>query len=344
MTFVAGSSGLVDLRSDTVTRPTIEMRQAMYDAEVGDDGNCEDPTVNALEEAYAQRVGKPAALYVPSGTMANQVAIRVHTRPGDLVIAGRHQHVVIYEHGAAAANCGVQFHAVDDDEGMLAPDDVAWAVDAATHHQPHPTLVCVENTHMPSGGVPWTLPALRAVAQVGGGIALHMDGARLFNAEVATGIAASEFAAIATTVMTCLSKGLGAPVGSMLAGSVDFIDAARIERHRLGGGMRQAGVIAAAGLVALRTMVDRLAHDHRRARRLAEAVAERWPDCGCVPERVTTNIVVLRHDDPPALLAHMKERGVLTDTLAPGIVRFVTHVDVDDAGIDRAIKALVDAP
>jgi threonine aldolase len=316
----------------------------MADAEVGDDGYGEDPTVIALEEAYAQRVGKPAALYVPSGTMANQVALRVLTRRGDLVIAGRRQHVVIYEHGAAAANCGVQFHLVDDDDGTLSPRDVAWVLEAVTHHQPRPTLVCIEHTHMPAGGAPWSLAALRAVVEAAGGLPLHMDGARLFNAEVATGVAAATFAASATTVMTCLSKGLSAPVGSVLAGPSDVIDEARIERHRLGGGMRQAGVIAAAGLVALRTMVERLADDHARARRLAEAVAERWPDGGCDPDKVVTNIVVVRHGDCPAVMAHMAQHGVLVDTIAPDVLRLVTHADVDDAGIDRAVKALVEAP
>ncbi len=335
---------MIDLRSDTITRPTPEMRRAMADAEVGDDGYGEDPTVIALEEAYAERVGKPAALYVPSGTMANQVALRVFTQRGDLVIAGRRQHVVIYEHGAAAANAGVQFHLVDDEDGMLAPPDVAWVLEAVTHHQPRPTLVCIENTHMPAGGVPWSLARLRAVVEASGGLPLHMDGARLFNAEVATGVSAETFAALATTVMTCLSKGLSAPVGSILAGPTDVIEAARLERHRLGGGMRQAGVIAAAGLVALRTMVERLADDHGRARRLAEAVAERWPDAGCDPDTVVTNIVVFRHDDCPAVMAYMKERGVLVDTIAPGVLRFVTHADVDDAGIDRTVKALVEAP
>ena len=220
------SSGFVDLRSDTVTKPTAKMRRAMADAEVGDDQYGEDPTVNALEEAYAARVGKPAALFVPSGVMANQIALRVLCRPGALVIAGRRQHVVIYEHGAAARNAG-------------------------------------------------TLPALEAVAWAAHGLPIHMDGARLFNAEVATGTSASAFTAPVTTVMSCLSKGLCAPVGSILAGPSDVMAEARLERHRLGGAMRQAGVIAAAGLLALRTMVDRLADDHARAQRLAHAVAER---------------------------------------------------------------------
>jgi threonine aldolase len=337
------ASGLIDLRSDTVTRPTPEMRRAMHDAEVGDDGYGEDPTVAALEEAYAERVGKAAALFVPSGTMANQIALRVLCPTGGWVVAGRRQHVVIYEAAGAAINAGVQFHEVDDGDGTISPADVAWARQAAEHHHPPPVLVCIEQTHMPAGGVPWTLDALAALTRAVGGLPVHMDGARLFNAEVATGTAARDFASHATTVMTCLSKGLGAPVGSVLAGSADVIEEARLARQRLGGTMRQAGVIAAAGLVALRTMVERLAEDHRRARLLAEAVAARWPDAGCDPGRVPTNIVVFRHPDPDALLGHLRAQGVLAGTIAPGTVRLVTHHDVDDDGLELAAKALVTA-
>jgi len=315
----------------------------MADAEVGDDGYGEDPTVTALEEAYAERVGKPAALFVPSGVMANQVALRVLSPPGGLVITGRRQHLVIYEHAAAARNAGVQFHAVDDDDGTFDPADVAWARAAADHHHPVPTLICLEQTHMPSGGQSWTVPALVALAEAAAGLPIHMDGARLFNAEVATGTTAATFAGPVTTVMSCLSKGLCAPVGSVLAGPADVMAEARIERHRLGGAMRQAGVIAAAGHVALRTMVDRLADDHARARRLAAAVAERWPGAGCDPGRVPTNMVIFRHPDPAALLDQLRAEGVLAGTIAPGVVRFVTHHDVDDAGLDRAIKAVTSA-
>jgi threonine aldolase len=320
------------------------MRRAMAEAEVGDDGYGEDPTVSALEEAYALRVGKPAAVYVPSGVMANQLALRVLCPPGALVIAGRRQHLVIYEHGAAARNAGVQIHPVDDDDGTLAPADLDFARRAADHHQPAVGLVCLEQTHMPAGGVPWTMDALDALAAAATGIPIHMDGARLFNAEVATSIPAERLAAPVTTVMSCLSKGLCAPVGSVLAGPTDVIAAARVERHRLGGAMRQAGVIAAAGLLALRTMVDRLADDHRRARRLAQAVEERWPDAGCDPERVQTNIVVFDHPDTDALLDHLRAAGILAGTIAPGVIRFVTHRDVDDAGLDRAVAALTTAP
>ena len=337
-------SGLVDLRSDTVTRPTPEMRRAMAEAEVGDDVYGEDPTVNALEEAFAERVGKEASVFVPSGTMGNQVALRVLTEPATVVVAGRRQHVVIYEHGGAGRNAGVQFHVVDDDRGALAPADVSWALEASAEHQPRVSMVAVENTHMASGGSPWSLEALETVTEAASGIPVHMDGARLFNAEVATGIPAAAYAGAVTTVMSCLSKGLCAPVGSMLAGTSEVVAAARLERARLGGGMRQAGVIAAAGLVALRTMIDRLADDHARARRLAETVAERWPEGGCDPSRVSTNIVAFEHDRPALLLDHLRAEGVLAGSIAPGVVRLMTHHDVDDEAIERAQKALATSP
>jgi threonine aldolase len=336
-------SGLVDLRSDTVTQPTPEMRRAMAEAEVGDDQYGEDPTVNALEEAYAERVGKPAALFVPSGVMANQIALRVLCRPGGLVIAGRRQHVVIDEHGAAARNAGIQFYEVDDEDGTIDPETVGWARQAVNHHYPVPELICVEHTHMPAGGTPWSVGALESLAVAAGDLPIHMDGARLFNAEVATGIPAAAFTEPVTTVMSCLSKGLCAPVGSVLAGPDDVMVEARVERHRLGGAMRQAGVIAAAGLVGLRTMVERLADDHARARRLAEAVAERWPEGGCDPGRSPTNMVIFSHPHSDILLEQLRGEGVLAGTIAPGIVRFVTHKDIDDAGLERAIKAVAAA-
>ena len=330
---------MVDLRSDTVTRPTPEMRRAMAEAEVGDDVYGEDPTVNALEEAFAARVGKEAALFVPSGTMGNQIALRLLTTPGRAVLAGRRQHVVIYENGAGGRNAGVQFTTLDDSNGTLSVDDIRWAVDAADHHHVRPGLVCVENTHMPADGAPWPLEQLQAVAAVG--LPVHLDGARLFNAEVATGVPAATYAAAATTVMCCMSKGLCSPVGSLLAGPADVMEAARGERQRLGGGMRQAGVIAAAALVALETMVERLAEDHRRARRLAQVIGERWP---CDVERVRTNVVTWRHPDPQKLVDWLAGEGVLTGTIAPGVMRVVTHHDVDDAGLERAVAALAAAP
>ncbi len=334
---------MVDLRSDTVTQPTPEMRRAMAAAEVGDDGYGEDPTVRALEEAYAERVGKAAAVLVPSGVMANQIALRVLAPPGTLVVSGRHQHVVAYEAGAGPRNAGIGFHLVDDADGTVDPAEVLAVRAAADHHQPTPSLVVVENTHMVACGAPWDPDALGAVAAAAGPLPVHMDGARLFNAEVATGVPAARHAEAATTVMSCLSKGLCAPVGSLLAGPADVLEEARVERKRLGGAMRQAGVLAAAGLVAL-GLVARLAEDHARARRLAEAVAERWPGCGLEPAAVRTNIVVFEHPDPPSLLAHLAAEGVRAGTLAPGVVRLVTHRDVDDAGLDRARAALAAAP
>ena len=338
------TAGLVDLRSDTVTRPTPEMRRAMAEAEVGDDVYGEDPTVNALEDAFAERVGMEVALFVPSGTMGNQVALRLLAPPGTSVVAGARQHVVVYENGAGGHNAGVQFHTVPDAEGTIDPVDVAWVLEATGHHYPAPGLVCVENTHMPADGAPWPLEALEAVRGAAGELPLHMDGARLFNAEVATGTPAPAFCALATTVMCCLSKGLRAPVGSLLAGPAEVMEGARGERQRLGGGMRQAGVVAAAGLVALRTMVDRLADDHARARRLAEAVAERWPGGGCRPERVRTNVVTWHHRRVDEVLQHLRSEGVLAGTIAPGVLRLVTHGDVDDQGVERACRALAGAP
>jgi threonine aldolase len=336
--------GVVDLRSDTVTRPTPEMRRAMATAEVGDDGYGEDPTVRRLEAFFAERVGKAAALFVPSGTMANQIALRVLAPPGSAVVAGRRQHLVAYELGAGARNASVQFKTVDDTTGMLDPAAVGEARADADYHQPEVSLVCTEDTHMASGGVPWDMAALAEVVAAAGGVPVHVDGARLFNAEVATGVAAASRAAPATTVMACLSKGLGAPVGSVLAGPVDVIDAARFERKRLGGAMRQSGIVAAAGLVGLRTMVDRLAEDHVRARTLALAVAERYPDAGCDPGSVVTNIVVFRPPAPEELVAHLASHGVRAGMIAPGVVRLMTHHDVDDGAIARACRALSTAP
>ncbi|MCU0269752.1 MAG: aminotransferase class I/II-fold pyridoxal phosphate-dependent enzyme [Acidimicrobiales bacterium] len=336
------SAGIVDLRSDTVTRPTVAMRRAMAEAEVGDDGYGEDPTVNRLEERFAARVGKEAAVFVPSGTMANQIALRLLVPPGGLAVVGARQHVVCYELGAAAVNGWAQFHPVPDDDGSVSPSAVDAAIDAVRHHHPTPAAVFVENTHMPAGGVPWRLDALEAVAARG--LPVHLDGARLFNAEVATGVSAAAYAAPTATVMCCLSKGLGAPVGSLLAASADLVAAARVERKRLGGAMRQAGVVAAAGLVALTSMIDRLADDHHRARVLAEAVAQRWPDAGLVPDRVTTNVVVFDHPDPAVLLDHLAGHGVLAGTIAARTVRLMTHLDVDDDGVARAVAALRTAP
>jgi threonine aldolase len=227
---------------------------------------------------------------------------------------------------------------------MLRPDDLRWAREATAHHQPAVALVCIENTHMAAGGRPWSHRRLGELAEAAGPVPIHMDGARLFNAEAATGVAAADWAAAATTVMCCLSKALCAPVGSLLAGDEDVIDEARLARKRLGGGMRQAGVLAAPGLVALTEMVARLPEDHVRARRLADAVAQRWPSCGLDPDAVRTNIVTFEHPDPDKLLAHLESAGVLAHAIAPGVVRFITHHDVDDGGVGRAVEAIGSAP
>lgn len=337
----------IDLRSDTVTQPTQAMREAMASAEVGDDLYGEDPTVNQLERVFAERVGKEAAVYVPSGTMANQIAIRIYAPAGSVVIAPRRSHVVVHEAGAAALNAGIQFLLGDEeDDGQLAAGLVEWGIEAAEHHQPEPSLLCLENTYMPASGAPWDLAEMQEVvgAARAGGLKVHLDGARLFNAEAATGTSAAEYSAEADTVMCCLSKGLCAPVGSVLAGTGEDMLRARLERQRLGGGMRQAGVIAAAGVVALEQMVDRLPDDHSRARRLADAVADRWPDAGCDPGKVRTNIVTWRHGDTRSVLSHLESEGIRGGAIAPGILRLVTHNDVDDECIDRAAKAISSAP
>jgi threonine aldolase len=324
-----------------MTRPTAAMRRAMAEAEVGDDGWGEDPTVRRLEEIFAARVGKAAALFVPSGTMGNQVALRTLAGPGRMVVAGRRQHVVMSELGAAGVNGAFQLYTVDDRDGRLDLDTVREAVVGDVGHTPPVAAIAVENTHMCSGGRATGPEVIEAVA--GFGVPVHLDGARLFNAEVALGVPAPQLAAPATTVMCCLSKGLGAPVGSLLAGPADLMAEARDHRTRLGGGMRQSGVLAAAGLIGLEDHVDRLADDHRRARRLAEAVAERWPGT-LDPATVDTNIVMVTHDEPDALLAHLEGEGVLGGRMGTNLVRLVTHLDVDDDGIDQARKALTTAP
>ena len=341
-----GGGVLVDLRSDTVTKPTPEMRRAMAEADVGDDEYAEDPTVNLLQDTYADLTGKEAALFVPSGTMANQVALRTLTKPGDAVVAGRRQHVVVYEEGAGPINAGVTFLTVPDDRGVLDVADVERAIESGRHYQPVVTLIAVEDTHMASGGLVWAAAELAGVAELAGrhGVGIHMDGARLWNASIASGRPMKERARPATTVMSCLSKGLGAPVGSVLAGPADLIEEARLHRKRLGGTMRQAGVIAAAGLLAMQTRFERLAEDHQRAHRLAMGVAERWPDAGLDPDSVSTNIVVFAPPDADAVLMHLNAEGIRAGTIAPGIVRLVTHADVDDAGIERARLALASAP
>ncbi len=324
------ADGVVDLRSDTLTRPTEGMRRAMADAEVGDDTYGEDPTVRALEERYAGLVGKDAAVLVPSGTMANQLALRVLGRPGSTAVVGLTSHISSFE-GAASGQAQVQLVTLDDRSGAIPVAEVAWLLEAALHHWVRPSVVCIENTHMFAGGVPWEVADIAAVAAVG--LPVHMDGARLLNAAVATGTPAAVFAGYADTVWIDLSKGLGAPVGAVLAGTGEFIERARLLKHLFGGAMRQAGVIAAAGVYALEHHVDRLANDHARARRLATA-------CGIDPDTVETNIVVVPCVDAPAVVAAAREGGVLVGGVGPRTLRLVTHLDVDEKATATAAAVL----
>lgn len=314
----------------------------MAEAEVGDDGYGEDPTVARLEARFAELLGQETALFVPSGTMANQIAMCILTRPGTAVIAGRRCHVVNHELGATARNALVQFVLVDDPGGRLDLVAARDAVAAAAHHHVPVTAATVENTAMASGGTPLPRGHLAEVAALG--VPVHLDGARLFNAAVATGVSVATLAAGATTVMCCLSKGLAAPVGSVLAMPAACREAATVERKRLGGAMRQAGVLAAAGLVALDTMVDRLADDHVRAAVLRDAVEARWPGSARDPGGNATNMVVFRHADADRLVGWLAGRGVLAGSIAPGVVRLVTHCDVDDEQIEHARSVLGEAP
>jgi threonine aldolase len=326
----------VELRSDTFTTPTPEMRRAMADAEVGDDEYGEDPTVNRLQALAAGLLGTEAALYVPSGTMANQIAIRVLSRPGTEVLCPARSHVYQYELAASPQNSGVQLHPLWD-----VPDGITAAVEGSHDEFPPVSMLTLENTYMAMSGAPTGTDEMRTLVQLGraGGLRVHVDGARIWNAAIATASPPSALVGGADTVMFCLSKGLGAPVGSVLCGTTDVIAEARRQRRRLGGGMRQAGVIAAAGIVALETMVERLADDHARAQVLAEALAARWP--GSVdPATVRTNIVCARLERlPEAFIARLADLGVRSGTIDPRTVRFVTHKDVDDGDIKRVVEA-----
>lgn len=320
----------------------------MAGAPVGDDRYGEDPTVNRLEERFAEMVGKPAAVYVPSGTMGNQIALRLHGEAGSNVVVGRRQHVMSFESGAAGFNNACQAYAVDDSGGLVDALSVAEAVTAGNGgFWPPVSLICLENTHLASGGLAIGAEDLAVPAALG--VSVHLDGARLFNAAIALGVTAEELASTATTVMSCVSKGLGAPVGSLLAGTADLITEARLHRRRLGGAMRQAGVIAAGGLYALDNHVDRLVDDHARADRLGEVVAERWPgarlgEAETAHGRPLTNVVAFRHPGALGLLDHLRQAGIRAGLLGPGVVRLVTHLDIDDADIDRTVAALSSAP
>jgi len=335
----------IDLRSDTVTRPTTAMRAAMASAEVGDDVFGEDPTVNALEAEAARLTGKESALFVPSGCMANLIAQMVWTRRGDEVLVGQDAHVVLYEVGSGAAIAGIQYQVVPGN-GLLDAAAVEKRIKKATFHSPGTGLVCVENTHNMAGGVPYEPAALREIGALcrRNGVHLHMDGARVFNASIAAGVPVAELAAPADSVSFCLSKGLGAPVGSVLCGPSDF----RIEAHRLrkmiGGGMRQAGVLAAAGLYALEHHVARLADDHAAARRLADLIAGH-PKVALDPAAVRTNIVMVEliGIKPEAFVERCAARGLLFLPRDDGRrVRLVTHLDLCLAEIEQAATIFLD--
>jgi threonine aldolase len=334
----------IDLRSDTVTRPTAAMREAIAAAPVGDDVYGEDPTVRLLEETAAEMLGHDAALFVPSGTMGNQIAIQLHTRPGTDVLVEAESHVYLYELGAMAAWSGALPRVLRGERGRLDPRDVSRQVQRGPYYLARARLLALENTHNHAGGSVLSLEAQAELSRTAkaNGLAVHLDGARIFNAAAALGVAPRQIAEGCDSVMFCLSKGLGAPVGSMLCGGRELIDEARIVRKRMGGGMRQAGIIAAAGLYALQHHVARIADDHRRAKRLADVLAEH-PLVASPPGPVETNIVIvsLRNaESQEQVLAKLRAREVLAGPMGPGRIRFVTHLDVDDAKLERAIAAL----
>lgn len=327
----------VDLRSDTLTRPTPGMRRAMAEAEVGDDVFGEDPTVNRLEQRVAERLGKEYALFMPSGSMANQVAIRLYTEPGDEVVMEADAHPFHYEAGAAAVVSGVTIRLVQGRRGVLDPAAVRAAVRPPNVHHAPARLLSVENTSNRGGGAVVPVERCRELAAAAreAGLHLHLDGARLWNAHVATGTALADFAAPFDVVNVCMSKGLGAPVGSLLVGSRSVAERARRFRKMLGGGMRQVGVLAAAAEYALDHHVTRLADDHARARRLWEALAEAGYAVEAAPD---TNILYFGVPDAPAFVARLRESGVGAIAIAHDRVRLVTHLDVDDPGVARAIE------
>jgi threonine aldolase len=343
----------IDLRSDTVTRPDEEMRRAMATAEVGDDAYGEDPTVARLEEEAAAALGHEAALFVPTGTMGNQIALHLLGRPGHEAICEAHAHVLHFEMGAMAVLSGLLPRAIPTPDGLLDPAAVEAVIAPEVSYRARTCLIAVENTHNMAGGTVYDRPRLAALIEVARRhrLGIHLDGARIWNAAVALGVPVPSLAAGFDTVQFCLSKGLGAPVGSMLCGGRDLIREARRVRKMFGGGMRQAGVIAAAGLVALRKGPARLAEDHDNARRLALVLAE-LPGIDLAPASVQTNIVIFRVDPAffagavawkdlaATFLAGLKERGVLGSQASQDRVRLVTHRDAPRPAIDRAVEAL----
>jgi threonine aldolase len=329
---------MIDLRSDTVTRPSEGMRRAMAEAEVGDDVYGEDPTVAALEERVAGLFGFEAALFTPTGSMANVLALAALVRPGQEVLCESRAHIVRAELGAHGALTGLTTRTWVDEQGQLdlAAIRTMYAPDMGPFFV-RTTAISVENTHNFAGGTVLPLDDLRELRAYADevGCAIHMDGARIWNAHVATGTPLASYGEIADTMSVCLSKGLGAPIGSLMMGSADQVTEARVLRKRLGGGMRQVGVLAAAGLHALDHHVERLAEDHEHARLLAEA-------CGNDPALTQTNIVVVDVPDAPAVVAAAKEQGVLVGAVGPTKVRLLTHLDVDRSAVEQAAKVLAE--
>ncbi|MFA9428979.1 low specificity L-threonine aldolase [Egicoccus sp. AB-alg2] len=334
---------MIDLRSDTVTRPTEAVRRAMAAAEVGDDVYREDPEVEALQEEVADRFGREAALFVPSGVMGTLVLLRALVPPGSEVVCESDAHLVAYEAGAGALHAGVQFRTIDGDRGRLDVDLVRPRLRPPTFPYTAVGAISVEETTNRGGGAIHGLDRLRALRALADerGVPLHGDGARLFNAIVASGVAPREYGALFTGFSFCLSKGLGAPVGSVVVGDADVVASAREWRRRLGGAMRQVGVLAAAGRHVLAHHVERLAEDHANARAMARKVADAVPG-SCDPAEVETNIVYVDTGAVPAaaVLERLREAGVLAGAMGEDLVRLVTHLDVDAAGCDRAADVL----
>ena len=332
----------IDLRSDTVSMPSQEMRQAMVTAPLGDDVFGDDPTANRLMEVAAARMGKQAAAFVPSGTMGNLIGIAVNARSGEELIADADSHAFYYEAAGAAAVCGVQIRPVITKAGVMSPRQIVEAVRPRDDpHQPLTAAITFENTHNRHGGVVWPLDDLRAASDAAHsqGLRVHLDGARIFNASVALGVEASEIAACADTVTFCLSKGLACPIGSIFCGSEESVEEAVRWRKRLGGGMRQVGVLAAAGLIALDSMVDRLAEDHANARTLAEGLAE-LPGVTCDLSRVQTNLVYFDLDrmTAAAFTDECTKRGLLSAPAGPRQMRFVTHYGIDAVDVQSVLE------
>ncbi|MBB5065486.1 low specificity L-threonine aldolase [Granulicella mallensis] len=340
------SSKVIDLRSDTVTRPTAAMYAAMASAEVGDDVYGEDPTVNRLEQRAAEVFGREAAIFVPTGTMGNQIAIRLHTQHGQEVICESRSHVLDWEMAMLSAFSGCMPRTVAGDRGVLSWESIRKAISPKIYYRASTGLISLENTHNMAGGTVTPLPVLREIWQGAreAGLPVHLDGARVFNAATALGVSVAELTSGFDTVMFCLSKGLGAPVGSILVGSRAAIDRARIFRKALGGGMRQAGILAAAGLIALEEMPSRLGEDHANARLLAEAIAQ-CPAAEIDLTAVQTNIVIFslkNNGDAAGFVAKLKAKSILSSAIGPHHVRLVTHYDANREDCDACAVALAE--